>query len=492
MGVEQSANSRRNFIKTAATGLAAISVLPSHVVAGLGHRPPSSRLSIAAIGVGGVGFKNLNAMNEENIVALCDVDKSYGLKAFRRWPAAVRYVDFRKMLEAEKNIDAVLIAAPDHIHAHAASMAMKLGKHVFVQSPMGHSVQEIRRMAQLSKLYPIVSQVGNTIASSDISRRVAEIIWNGDLGEIREVDVWSSGPDWPQGYLPDTKKSNVPATLDWDLFLGPAEFIPYKDNYTPFGWRAFWAFGLGTLGSEAPQLLEPVFRALKLGVASAVDASSSFYDLLVAPVSEKIVFEFNRRDNLPKLSLPKVNVNWYDGGLMPNLPGNIPAELSLADFPSGIIFSGNEGLLFVNVFDEKLFIVKNGKIIESEADQTIFRIANSQHGHEADWLRACKEHESNRLVSSASFESQLALSETILVGNMALRLQSLKRKLYWDTLRSKFSNIGEDELVSISSPARFSIENAFPVYNKQTQQYNAAQLVEQWVNPTYREGWKLI
>jgi hypothetical protein len=492
MGGEQSATSRRNFIKTAATGLAAITILPSNVVAGLGHTPPSSRLSIAAIGVGGVGFKNLNAMNGENIVALCDVDRSYGLKAFRRWPAAVRYTDFRKMLEAEKNIDAVLIAAPDHIHALAASMAMRLGKHVFVQSPMGHSVQEIRRMAQLSKSYPIVSQVGNTIASSDISRRVAEIIWNGDLGEIREVDVWSSGPEWPQGFLPDTKKTNVPVTLDWDLFLGPAESIPYKDNYTPYGWRAFWSFGSGTLGSEAPQLLEPVFRALKLGVASAVDASSSFYDLSVAPVSEKFVFEFNRRDNLPKLSLPPVTITWYDGGLMPNLPRDIPDELSLADFQAGIIFKGNEGLLFVNVFDEKLFLVKNGKIIESEASQSIFRIANSQHGHETDWLRACKEQESNRLACSASFESQLALSETILVGNMALRLQSLKRKLYWDTLRLKFSNIANDELVTISSPASFSIENAFPVYNKQKQQFNAVQLVEQWVNPVYREGWNLI
>jgi hypothetical protein len=489
---EKQSNSRREFLKTTLTGVTALTILPSNVIASLGRPMPSDKLNIAAIGVGGVGFRNLNNLKNENIVALCDVDWEYGQKAFRRWPNSPKYKDFRLMLENEKNIDAVVIATPDHSHAIAAMSAMQLRKHVFVQAPMAHSVFELRRIVETAKIFDVSTQVGNQIASSDFSREISETIWAGIIGEIREVFVWTSEPGWIQGEeLPD-KKMIVPRNLDWDLFVGPSAFIPYHPAFTPYGWRAWWKFGNGALGAAGPHLLEPVFRALKLKSPMSVEASSTYYSLDSAPKAERILFEFKKRDNLPDVAMPSVKIHWLDGGLLPEFPEKLPAEISLKDFTNGIFFMGSDGMIIANTINEKFQIVKNGEVISFDANKVIHRIENSTGGHETDWVRSCKESPSNRLQCSASFESQAPMTETLLVGTLALRLQSLGKKLFWDSSQMKFSNIDIFEEFEISSPRDFRIENGIATINGSSKKYNAAHFVDQTVRPIFRENWKQI
>jgi predicted dehydrogenase len=486
-------NSRRNFLKTSAAGLAALTIMPSGVIAGLGHRAPSDKLAIAAVGVGGVGFRNLTNLRNESIVALCDVDGDYGMKAFRRWPDARRYKDFRVMLETEKNIDGVVIATPDHTHSIAAMAAMQLQKHVFVQAPMAHAVFEMRRMTESARVFNVITQVGNQSASGNPTREIAELIWSGAIGEIREVHAYTSQPIWKQGELSLDKSSRQPKELDWNLFLGPCAETPFHSTYTPFGWRAFWKFGNGALGSMGPHVLEPAFRALKLKAPVQVEASSTTINMTTAPTAQKLVFSFARRDNLPKLALPAVKLYWYDGGLLPEKPVGIPEEIKLGATGGGLIFVGDEGSIICEEQGSNYKVVKNGNIVDLKVDQLLHRIEDPfAGGHENDWVRACKENPENRLVPSADFDSQAAITETILVGAIAVRLQSLHKKLEWDSAQMRFLNINQQEEFEITTPQEMVVENGIPKFANEIAKYNAYRFVEQTVRPIYREGWKQI
>jgi hypothetical protein len=489
---EEKSNSRREFLKTTMVGISALTILPSTVVSGFGKPMPSDKLNIAAIGIGGVGSRNLNNLKNENIVSLCDVDWEYGMKAFRRWPNASKYKDFRIMLEKEKNIDAIVIATPDHTHAISVLAALQLNKHVFVQAPMAHSIFEMRRMVETAKVFDVSTQVGNQIASSDFSREISETIWAGAIGEIRDVFVWTPETGCNQlEELPD-RKMKVPSSLDWDLFVGPSTFIPYHPEFTPFGWRAWWNFGNGVLGSAGPHMLEPVFRALKLKSPLAVEASSSFLNLDSAPKVEKILFEFQKRDNLPKVAMPSVKIHWFDGGLLPELPDKLPEEISLKDYKLGFIFFGSDGMIIANPTNEKFQLIKDGEVVTFETEKIIHRIENSSAGHETDWIRSCKESSINRLSCSANFESQAALTETILVGTLAIRLQSLKKRLEWDINQLKFSNIDIFEEFEITSPKRYFIENGIITLSNSNKKFNVSHFVDQVVRPIYRENWAQI
>jgi len=486
-------NSRRKFLKTTAAGITALTILPSGVIAGLGHSAPSDKLVIAAIGAGGVGFRNLSNLKNETIAAICDVDWDYSMKSFRRWSDAARYKDFRVMLETEKNIDAVLIATPDHTHSVAAMAAMQLQKHVFVQAPMAHSVFELRRMTETARVFNLVTQVGNQCASGDETREIAELIWAGTIGEIREVHAYTSHPKWKQGEISLEKQSKQPKELDWNLFLGPVNEIPYNSAYAPFAWRAWWNFGNGALGSMAPHILEPVFRALKLKAPAQVEASSASINLLTAPVAQKLIFSFNKRDNMAKLSMPPVKVYWYDGGLLPERPEKFPTEIIIGNSEGGVIFVGSEGYLICNEEGKDLKVVKNGTVVNEKTDRILHRIENPfLGGHEADWVRACKESPENKLSSSADFESQTALTETILVGSMAVRLQSLRKKLVWDSAQMRFTNIDINEVFEIANQREMVVENGLTKFNIEISKHNASRFVEQTVRPIYREGWKQI
>ena len=245
---------RREFIRTSAAAFTGITILPGHVISGFGHIPPSDKLNIAGIGIGGMGRVNLaNVAKTENIVALCDVDwREPVTEVFKLYPKAKRYKDYRVMLDKQKEIDAVIVATPDHTHAVISMEAMKRNKHVFTQKPLTHTVYEARALAKAAKEYKVATQMGNQGQASDSPRRLREMIWDGVIGHVREVHVWTDRPNnglfktyWPQGVERPVDTPPVPAALDWDLFLGPAPERPYHPAYHPFTWRGWWDFGTG-------------------------------------------------------------------------------------------------------------------------------------------------------------------------------------------------------------------------------------------------------
>lgn len=489
---EKESNSRREFIKKTVAGLTAITILPSNVISGMGHPSPGDKLNIAVVGVGGIGFQNLNNLKDENIVALCDVDWDYGQKAFRRWSSAARYKDYRVMLEKEKNIDAVLIASPDHTHACVALSAMQLQKHVYVQAPMAHSVFEVRRMVETARIFNLATQVGNQRASGDFTRDISEIIWSGAIGEVREVKAWTSQPKWKQGVFNLEKKMYAPSSLDWNLFLGPATEMPYHPKLTPYGWRTWWNFGNGALGSLGAHILEPAFRALKLKAPISVEASSTLFTLDTAPQSEQIIFSFGKRENLPNLAMPPLKLTWHDGGLLPELVEKDPSGFSVREMESGLIFRGSEGYIISDPMAEKFAVFIHGEEVTLQPEKVLHRIPNSSSGHEADWVRACKENHDNRLETSANFESQAVLTETLLVGSMAVRLQSLSKKLEWDSGQMGFSNINLYEEFEIKGESDYYVDNGMVKFSGSKKMYNAASFVNQSVRPIYRSGWQQL
>ncbi|MDD4144632.1 MAG: Gfo/Idh/MocA family oxidoreductase, partial [Prolixibacteraceae bacterium] len=247
---------RRKFIRDLSSCGISLTVVPGIAVSGLGHTPPSDKLNIAGIGIGGKGSVNLRNMVEQNIVALCDCDFDYANRVFDTYPKAKKYKDYRVMLEKRKDIDAVVIATPDHTHALQAAAAMELGKHVYVQKPLTHTVWESRYLTQLAKRTGVVTQMGNEGHSNDTVYEVAEIVQSGCLGVIKEVHVWTNRPIWRQGMPKPVKKAAVPSTLDWDLFIGPAKMRDYSPEYHPWIWRGWWDFGTGALGDMGCHLLD--------------------------------------------------------------------------------------------------------------------------------------------------------------------------------------------------------------------------------------------
>ena len=306
--------SRREFLKKSSVAFLGVSILPSHVIAGLGHTAPSDKLNVAGIGVGGMGRWNLKNIKDQNIVALCDVDWKYANRCFIEYPDAKIFKDYRKMLDSmEREIDAVLIATPDHTHYVAATDSMKRGMHVYVQKPLTHSVWESRELTRLAKETGVATQMGNQGNSSDDMATVCEWIWNGEIGEVEKVDAWTNRPIWPQGLERPSESVAIPETLDWDLFIGPAPYRPYHPSYTPWNWRAWWDFGTGALGDMGCHIIDPVYKALDLGFPYAFEGTSSQVNTESAPISEMVTYYFNERPSKGKIKMPKVKFTWYDG-----------------------------------------------------------------------------------------------------------------------------------------------------------------------------------
>ncbi len=397
-----------------AAAVAAFTIVPRHVLGGAGHTPPSEKLNIAGIGIGGRGEGDLDEVGTENIVALCDVDEAYAGRVFKKYPNARKWTDFRKMLDEQEDIDAVVIATPDHLHAVIAMAAIKRGKHVYCEKPLAHSIWECRQLAEAAREAKVATQLGNQGQASESNRLVSEIIWDGAIGTVREVHAWCNRPISPRGIERPKDTPPVPATLDWDLWLGPAKSRPYHPCYLPFSWRGWWDFGTGVLGDIGCHQLDPVFRALKLGYPTAVEACSSNMDEgpgvkeETAPKASIVRFEFPAREGFPPLAL-----TWYDGGLMPQRP----VELE-------------EGRKFGEA-DDNLFVGDKGKMLGyrlipearmKEYGKPPQRIERSP-GHHKEWLIACKGGPAAR----ASFDWAGPLTEVVLYGNIALRME---RQLY--------------------------------------------------------------
>ena len=483
-------NERRDFLKKSGVALAGISIVPSHVISGMGHTAPSDKLNIAGIGVGGMGRANLRNMNTQNIVALVDVDWKYAKRCFDDYPDAKKYKDYRKMLdEMGKDVDAVVIATPDHTHYVSAADSMRMGKHVYLQKPLTHSVYESRKLRELAQETGVATQMGNQGNSSDDMRKVCEWIWNGEIGTVTKVDAWTNRPIWPQGLERPLETPSLPPTLDWDLFIGPAEWRPYHPSYTPWNWRAWWDFGTGALGDMACHIMDPVYKALNLGFPYAFEASSSQVNTESAPISEKVTYYFGERPKKGKVKMPAVQFTWYDGGLTPERPEGLKPGVFLGDWGGGAIFYGSKGTLICGTYARDPFIIgreDNPPRVTNE----LRRIPNAMEGgHEMDWVRACKESKENRVECSSNFEYAGPLNETVVAGNLAVRLQDLRRRLEWDAENMKITNISDTDEIRVVTTDSFTVIDGDPKFDTQYANLNAKEAAESYIKKTYREGW---
>ena len=474
--------SRRRFLKTSAAAAGALVIVPSHVVSGLGHVAPSDKLNIAGVGVGGKGRQNLSNMASENIVALCDIDWQYAKGCFDTYPKAKRYVDFRKMLdESGKDIDAVVIATPDHTHAVIALAAMQSGKHVYVQKPLTHSVYESRVLLEASRRYKVVTQMGNEGHSFDAVSEVCELIWSGAIGEVTHVDAWTDRPIWPQGMMRPEQGMWLPEHINWDLFIGPAAMRPYHRAYHPWNWRGWWDFGTGALGDIACHLLDVVFAAMKLGHPSAVEASTTALNSESAPVASIVRYEFPARPKEGKLNMPALSVTWYDGGLLPQRPNGLPDGDELGTDNNGIIFHGTKGVLHSGNYGVKHRLLPADKF--ANLPKPPARLRRIGLSHEMDFVRSCKESPDNRVLPLSNFEYAGPLNEMVVMGNLAVRMKSLNKKLQWDGVNMRITNLSATDEIKVA--------NGIPHQEPRTLTLNAAQIAEEYIRHTYRNGWSI-
>ncbi|MEF8845754.1 MAG: Gfo/Idh/MocA family oxidoreductase [Bacteroidales bacterium] len=493
----QQSMSRRTFLTTTAKSAVGITVLPSHVISGLGHTSPSDKLNIAGIGIGGKGKANLANMIGQNIVALCDVDWDYAAPVFRQYPGAEKYKDFRRMLDKQKDIDACVIATPDHTHFHPAIKAMTMGKHVYLQKPLTHSVWESRQLAEAAKKYKVATQMGNEGHSNDNVRKIAEIIWNGTIGEVREAHAWSDRPIWPQGLEPPEKSMEVPDSLDWDLFIGPAADRPYHSDYHPWSWRAWWDFGTGALGDMGCHILDTVFYALKLKYPTHAQASSTLVYKESAPNASQVEYTFPPRSSMREVNFPEVKVTWHDGGLKPPRPDEMPPGESMG--AGGNLFIGTRGKLICDQYGVNYRLLPVDKEY-SDPPEMVERIPDHSEKvgpwgkeggrHEMDWVRACKESPENRREASSNFEYAGPLTEMVLMGNLAMRLQGLHKKLAWDGEKMEFKNIRPEETLQVVTSHEYKKVEGRPRFHTDHKTLDAYQSAREWVRHTYRNGWE--
>lgn len=499
--------SRRHFIETAAITGAGLTILPRHVL-GKGFTPPSDLLNIATVGIGGMGHNNTMAIGSQNIVAICDVDWDYAQKSIDRYtqqleqrknpssnqqqrpqqqgpvdparapvptevmervaeqaPKAKKYTDYREMLAQQKDIDAVIVATPDHMHAPIALAAMDLGKHVYVQKPLCWSVEEARALAKKAKDNPkIATQMGNQGHSGFESRTTVEYIQQGAIGDVKEVQVWTNRPlgYWPQGLPRPSSGSDsqpatgwsgrdvekrlaaalggsgypVPETLKWDLFLGVAPQVPYHPVYHPFNWRGWVDWGQGALGDMGAHLIDFPFWALELGMPTSVETISTPFNDICFPNATTTYFEFAARGNKPA-----VKMTWYDGGLLPPRPAEFSDEMverngrmvykDQVDPGGGVMFIGSKGKLMHETYGyNPRLLPQSLHDSYGKPKQTIERIQTS---HEMNWVEAAK----GNTKASSPFDYAARLVEVMLLGVVSLRART---KIYYDGANMRVTN----------------------------------------------------
>lgn len=492
--------SRRDFIKSS-LGAAAFMVVPNVVLGrSHGHVAPSDKLNIAGIGVGGMGRRNLRNMSTENIVALCDVDWKYANKTFEDYPRAKRFKDWRTMFdEMGKEIDAIMVATPDHTHAGVAAHAITMGKHTYVQKPLTHSVYESRLLAKLAKKYKVATQMGNQGNSFDWCRQISEWIWDGAIGDVTEVHCWTDRPIWPQGLMKPSEAHVCPSSLDWELFVGPAEMRPYNSAYTPWNWRGWYDFGTGALGDMACHIMDPVCWALGLKYPTSVIASSTLSNLYSPPHDEVITYKFPARPKKGKVNMPEVKITWYDGGLMPPRPEELKDGEMMGDENGGIIFIGTKGTLMTGCYGMNPTLLPRERMESyKQPAPTLPRIKGGNgniwdtDAHEQDWIRACKEDAKSRVKPASDFSEAGPFNEMVVMGVLAVRLQGLNRELLWDGPNMKFKNIGDNDEIRIMIEDGFTIHDGHPTFNKRyTDPINAKQFANEMIKHNYREGWEL-
>ncbi|MCB0730697.1 MAG: Gfo/Idh/MocA family oxidoreductase [Ignavibacteriae bacterium] len=416
---------------------AAFTILPRHVLGGKGFVAPSDKLNIACIGIGGKGETDAEAMENENVVALCDVDEIRGAKTREKYPNARFYDDFRVLLDKEKNVDALTISTPDHTHAIIALSAIQLGKHVYVQKPLTHTVYEARKLAEAAKRYNVVTQMGNQGHAGEGARLVNEWIADGAIGDVKEVHTWTNRPIWPQGIEKPEEIPSLPNFLNWNLWLGPAPYRDYHPAYHPFSWRGWWDFGTGALGDMGAHILDQPFWALNLDFPDTIQASSSEFNDQTYPVSSIVTWTFPEKDGRAP-----VKIVWYDGGLLPPRPEDLEPGRKLG----ACIYYGTEGkLMHDNYGDSPRLIPETAMQDFDMPEKTIPR----SPGIYEEWLEAIK----NGTKSTTDFEYSAKLTETMLLGNVAIKMKEKNTILEYDGKKGEFTNMDEaNELLTKKYP----------------------------------------
>ena len=484
---------RRKFVaQSAAT--AALTIVPRSVLGGPGFMPPSDRVNIAFVGVGSQGFRvMLHFLQEPDVqaVAVCDVNKGSAdhpqwethefanrvhklLGASSGWdwlspdkpiqlthtmtaPSGVSgrdssqkvvnayyamkrrsgdyngcaaYVDFRDLLEKQKDVDAVVVCTTDNLHAAVSTAAMKKGKHVFCQKPLTHTIYEARRMSEIARETGVATQIAVANQASEDTRRLCEWVWSGAIGSVREVFNWSSRPFWPQAIDRPKETEPVPEGLNWDLWLGPAPERPFNHVYLPFVWRGWTDFGCGALGDMGPYSFDTIFRVLKLEAPSRVEASSTDRYPETYPLASIVRYEFPARGEMPP-----VKFSWYDGGLKPPRPEELPEDVPLqgegGEQNEGLLFAGDRGKILCGFNGSHPRLIPEAKMKSfQEPPKTLPR----SPGNEREWLDACK---GGKVKPGGNFEFSGMVTETLLLGDLAVRSG---QALDWDRPSLKVTN----------------------------------------------------
>jgi predicted dehydrogenase len=441
----ESRTTRRTFLGRTALAAATVSIVPRHVLGGDGKPAPSEKLNIAGIGVGGQGAGDLRDMESENIGALCDVDWRYAAHTFKAYPKAEVFKDYRVLLEKRKDIDAVMIATPDHMHAPIALAALRAGKHVYVEKPMAHSIEEARVMTRVAKETGLVTQMGNNGHAGEGLRLIREWIQGGVIGAVREIHCWSDRPGtfWRQDLDRPAQTPPIPPDLDWNLWIGAAPMRPYHPVYIPQAWRGWFDFGTGALGDMAIHNMDPAFYALDLGAPAATEARTSPLKKESYPAWTIITYEFAAKGDRPA-----VNIVWYDGGKMPPRPAGLEPDRKLAD--NGIYFVGDRGTMLCGGWSGPPRLVPESRMKDLvRPPKTIARSI----GHRAEWIQACKQKKPAD--AKAGFDYSGPFTEALLVGNLAVRLQ---KRIEWDSAAMKATNVPEaDPLIRKAYRSGFGI-----------------------------------
>ena len=481
-------NSRRVFIKNAGITAAAFVIVPRRVL-GRGYRAPSDTLYIAGIGVGGRGENDIASFaktGKAEIAYLCDVDDRRAAKSVADFPKAKYFKDFRELLDKEhQSIDAVSVCTPDHNHAIQALAAMQLGKHVYIEKPLAHDIYEARILTEAARKFRVVTQMGNQGASGDGVRQLMEWYNAGLLGDVHTVYCWTNRPVWPQGIAWPDKKAEVPKELDWDLWLGTAPYKDYVEKLVPFNWRGWWDYGTGALGDMGCHLMDPPFRVL--GLKYPVDVTASVGSVYVdefqrgyfpesGPPSAYVILTFPGRNGKPPVKL-----HWMDGGIQPERPEELGPNEVMGDGGNGVLFIGTKAKMMCGTYGAFPSLLPMTRSHDVNVPQTIKRVPGGEGGHYAQWVEACLAGY-GKLEVSSPFEIAGPLTETILIGNLAIRSHDI-RKLR----EAKPTPPNPNPALQVDYPGR-NIKLMWDGAKMKVTNFDEA---NRFVKREYRAGWKL-
>ncbi len=470
---------RRSFIQKSAAASAAFTIVPSFVL-GKTHVPPSDTLYIGAVGVGGRGesvVRELYETGKVKFVALCDVDDVRAKNSYEAHPDAKRFRDFRKMYDDPQvlnSMDAVMVATPDHTHATIALPFMREKKHAYVEKPLTHNINEARLMAEVAAQMGIVTQMGNQGSSSDGIRTAQEWIEAGVIGKVHRVDCWTNRPVWPQGFKHITTEDPIPETLDWDLWLGPAAMRMYNKNYLPFKWRGFWDFGTGSMGDMGCHIMETPFKTLGLRFPYEAEASCTTIwsnDFVEAnypeacPPSSIVRLKFKNKDQ------DDISLNWYDGGIMPDLPPELKDGELPGDVSGGSIFHGSDGIMITDTYSRNPRLLPSERMLDFVApEQRLTRVTTT---HAGNFVEACLSGGE----TSSPFSYGGPLTEAVLMGNLAIK------GFQYKVLKE---GKGPNDWSPYNYPGRKTI-----LWDGDAMRVTNWDYANKWVKGTYREGWAL-